>query len=153
MEGILIVGPTETEMARQVGFQPMGLRMSCAFRLTGRKQHAQPQPPKSTSLSAPNEEELAQATCLADEGNIEASLILCHRYLELHGPAPDLLFLMGTLALAERRLEEAEEYFRRTIYLAPDQYEGLINLALLAERRGDKKSAELFWKRARKHAG
>ena len=50
MEGIFIVGPTETEMARQVGFEPMGFRMSCAFRLTGRKQHAQPQPPKSTSL-------------------------------------------------------------------------------------------------------
>ncbi len=154
-DGILVVGPLETEIARHAGFELIGMRLSCALRRKqiepslAKKPIPMIQKPQDTSI--PFETDFSRALRLADEGEIEASLSLCQNHLEANGPAPDVLYLMGTLSLASRQLEQAEEYFSRTIYLSPQHYEGLIHLALLAERRGDKKSASLFWTRAKKH--
>ena len=154
-DGILVVGPMETEIARHAGFELIGMRLSCALRRKDIEPSLAKKPipiiQKPQDISIPFETDFSRALRLADEGEIEASLSLCQHHLEANGPAPDVLYLMGTLSLASRQLEQAEEYFSRTIYLSPQHYEGLIHLALLAERRGDKKSAALFWTRAKKH--
>lgn len=156
-EGVLVVGPTENEIARQAGFDPIGTRLSCAFKIMRAEPSVQAKQPAKLFAQPPEakvspETDFAKAMRLANEGLIEESLALCQRHLDASGPTPEVFFLMGTLELASRHLEQAEEYFSRTIYLEPGHYEGLINLALLAERRGDAKAANLYWMRAKKHA-
>lgn len=91
-----------------------------------------------------------EAQVLANRGDVDEALLTCHRYLSLYGPTAKIYFLMGMLNVAERRDNEAASYFQKAVYLEPTHYDGLVNLALLATRRGEPEAAERFWKRARK---
>jgi Flp pilus assembly protein TadD len=49
--------------------------------------------------------------------------------------------------------EEALKFFRKAVYLDPDNVESLIQLSLLAERAGNIDIAENFKRRARRLQG
>lgn len=93
-----------------------------------------------------------EAQALANRGEVDAAMLACHRYLSLYEGTANIYFLMGMLEVAARRDPEAMRYFQMAIYLEPMHYDSLVNLALLAARRGDDKEAQRFWKRARKLA-
>ncbi len=177
-DGLLVMGPTESEVARLAGFVPVGPRN--AFTFSKRPKVAAPvadhswreaaamktihqaiemaqqkvpqELPISTTDTADRRSEwLNNAMRLADEGRITEAIALCKDYVERFEANADIYFLLGTLYMASRADDEATIYFQKAVYLTPSHYHGLVNLALLAQRRGDKAQAELFWKRARKH--
>jgi chemotaxis protein methyltransferase WspC len=100
-------------------------------------------PPRSPGL-------LEEARRLADEGRVEEARRLCEAALRARTPQAETYYLLGLLYGAETRDDEAEDCFRKAVYLAPDHHPALRHLALAAERRGDPQAAEVFRQRARK---
>ena len=47
----------------------------------------------------------------------------------------------------------ARDYYRKALYLDPDHYESLLQLALLSEREGDTNTARNLRRRAQKRMG
>jgi chemotaxis protein methyltransferase WspC len=92
---------------------------------------------------------LINARRLADAGVFHEAEALCGQYLKSRAPHPDAFFLLGQLAAARGRPAEAENHFRKTLYLNSRHPEALWQLALLAERRGDRVAAARFRERAK----
>ncbi|KPK96118.1 hypothetical protein AMJ80_01765 [bacterium SM23_31] len=84
----------------------------------------------------------------ADQGNIEKAASLCELYLTEHGPSARAFYLMGLIRETMGDVERAEEYYKKTIYLQPDCYDALIQLALLLENRKDMDKAMILRERA-----
>lgn len=93
-----------------------------------------------------------EAQALANIGEVDDARLVCHRYISLYGANARVFFLLGMLEVASRRDEEAAQHFKKAVYLEPRHYEALVNLALIADRRGALDEAERFWRRARKLA-
>ncbi len=93
---------------------------------------------------------LAKARALADAGLLEEAKALCQKRLKEHDTDEEAYFLLGLIAHAENMEKEAENYFHKTIYLSPNHREALVYLGLLADKKGDAKTAELYKRRARK---
>jgi chemotaxis protein methyltransferase WspC len=89
----------------------------------------------SPHRSEPQAEVLAQARSLADAAGYEKALTLLTDASELV-LVPESHCLMGTLASALGRPQEAIAHFRHAIYLDPHHEESLAQLALLLERNG-----------------
>lgn len=86
---------------------------------------------------------IADAQHHADRGQFEEAKKLCENYLNNHenNTAP-IYFLLGVICEAEGNKSEAEKYFRKVIYLEPDNRDGLLHLSLLAEMQGDTERAK-----------
>jgi chemotaxis protein methyltransferase WspC len=165
--GALFFGPAESEVARLAGFVPIGPRNACAFQ---RRPLGKATPkvlkPKMVQSSAaiveepsiklehhniaPQKELLKQAIEYANEGHLKRAYELCQQYLKNYEPNTEIYFLLGAIHVASKEDEKADHYFQKAVYLSPDHYDALVNLALISERRGDNEQAQLFWKRARK---
>jgi chemotaxis protein methyltransferase WspC len=92
---------------------------------------------------------LAHARRLADAGVLDEAQALCGEFLKNRAPHPDAFFLLGQLAAARGRAAEAENHYRKTLYLNARHPEALWQLALLAERRGDRATAARLRERAK----
>lgn len=164
--GLLFVGPTEIEMARARGFIPILAPNACAFKspespLITLEPLLRPVKYRKAVIQVPpiseemvREQMLEEAQSLANNGEVDAALMTCHRYISLYGGGPEVFFLMGILEVSARCDERAERYFKKALYLDPNHYEALVNLALIAERSGEREEAQRLWKRARRiHGG
>lgn len=88
---------------------------------------------------------------LADAGHLEAAINHCNKYLECVSSTNGQAYtLLGTLYQAQTKYVQAEQYFRKALYLNPNDYEALIHLALLKEHRGDVIGASILQKRIQK---
>jgi chemotaxis protein methyltransferase WspC len=107
---------------------------------------------KETQLSIPeNSLSLELARQLADGGQIEAAIKHCHEYLEcVSSTNAQAYTLLGTLYQAKTNYVQAEEFFRKALYLNPNNYEALMHLALLKEHRGDFLGASILRQRIQK---
>ena len=103
------------------------------------------QPNKNTSF------EIAKQ--LADAGQIEAAINHCKQYLESNLGNVELYTLLGTLYQTKAENNQAEQYFRKALYLNPNYYEALIHLALLKEHRGDIVGANILLQRIQRLEG
>jgi chemotaxis protein methyltransferase WspC len=95
----------------------------------------------------PTDEEvavLAEAGGLANAGRHAEALTLCDDARERLGPSPELFFMIGMLHQSAGDLDRAEGSFHKTLYLDATHDEALLALALLAERRGDHRMAEIY---------
>jgi chemotaxis protein methyltransferase WspC len=90
---------------------------------------------------------LETARTLADRGQLDEAATLCEKYLSQNRVSAEAHLLLGEVCQAMGKDEQAEECFNKTIYLEPNNYEALIHLALLKERRGDFSSAEVIRQR------
>ena len=72
----------------------------------------------------------------------------CETSLGRFGPSARAFFLLGMIRQAGGRVDEAEGYFRKTIYLDPRHDEALFALSLIAQRRGDHQAAAGYRRRA-----
>ncbi|XWK90582.1 MAG: CheR family methyltransferase [Phormidium sp.] len=90
---------------------------------------------------------------LADAGEIEAAINHCKQYLESNLGNVELYTLLGTLYQTKAENNQAEQYFRKALYVNPNYYEALIQLALLKEHRGDLVGANILWQRIQKLEG
>ena len=100
---------------------------------------------------------IEEAARLADQGRFAEAEAICQAHMRNHGATAEVLYLMGLLRDAAGRLDEAAQYYRKTLYLDRDHREALSHLALLLRKQGDLPGAQLLLARAsraeRKGAG
>jgi chemotaxis protein methyltransferase WspC len=114
--------------------------------------HAQVQSPQAlVSSSEPlSHLDLQQAKQLADGGDLSSAIDCCKTYLESHLTDVEAYALLGTLYQATANLEQSEHYLQKALYLQPNHYEALMQLALLKESQGELTSARLLRQRIQK---
>lgn len=170
--GLLFVGPAELPLVSENGFTPIGLPMSFACRPSGAAGAAvrervatragrQPSPPVSpatlpvvveTQTGGPRvkpDDELAEARALADAGQLEQAAALCQAQVKSQGPSAAAYYLLGLVCDAAGD-PSAMDYYRKALYLEPNHYEALLQMALLLERHGDRSGAKTFKRRAQR---
>ena len=91
---------------------------------------------------------LAEARLLADRGQLREAGDKCHAHLATVPEAAEAYFMLGIINELAGKMDLADDYWRRCIYLQPDHYEALCHLALLAERNGNHTAAATLKARA-----
>lgn len=105
--------------------------------------------PGKAAAGAPSPAELlAQARKLADRGENKDAAAACHAVLARAPETAEAYFILGMLSEHAGQAAQAEEHWRRCIYLRPDHYEALCHLALLAEQSGNSSGAATLKARA-----
>lgn len=172
-DGLLFVGPSETTLFLQGGFEPLRVPQAFAFRRlhdgealrpSERKIASEPTRPLRGLPRAPAQQvnapvvaaaqasaralRLEDAQRLADQGQLGDAELVCREHLRLHGPSAHAFHLLALLSEAAGNVEAAIEQHRKTLYLEPDHHEALLHLALLLQKRGDIAGAERLRRRA-----
>jgi chemotaxis protein methyltransferase WspC len=102
------------------------------------------EPPPTPVLS------LADARLLADSGKLEAALEAGQAVLAADGPSAAVMELIGSVQLALGHTEEATDFFRKAVYLEPNNEPALLQLALISEKLGTLDQARRYRRRARR---
>jgi chemotaxis protein methyltransferase WspC len=91
--------------------------------------------------------DLTEARRLADAGKLKEAASLCQAHLRMDASSAPAWFLLGLIsdALSDPL---ALECYRKALYLNPNHYETLLQMALLAEKCGDLTRARTFRQRA-----
>jgi tetratricopeptide (TPR) repeat protein len=76
------------------------------------------------------------------KGDLEEAMGILHGILESGGESADLLYFLGEVNFGLKRLEEAEEFYRRSLQKNPDFLRAREKLAYILVKRGDYDSAE-----------
>jgi chemotaxis protein methyltransferase WspC len=99
-----------------------------------------------TSHQQPNSY-LEQARKLADLGQLSEAANICETYLKENGTSVEAYILLGEVYQGKGMEKNAEQCFQKAIYLAPNNYDALLHLILLAEHRGDTAKAAVLRQR------
>ena len=91
--------------------------------------------------------DLAQARRLADAGQLDEAAALCEAHLKQSRASAPGWYLLGLVHEA-RGNPAAVDCYRKALYLQPNHYESLLQLASLAERSGDTTRARTYKRRA-----
>jgi chemotaxis protein methyltransferase WspC len=104
-------------------------------------------PPKATDVpeKVPG---LEQAERLANRGEFDAAAAVCQRLLAAGAQDANVYALLGVMGEAAGNAASAEEFFRKALYLDPYNYESLMHMSLILERRGDVEGSRLYRGRA-----
>jgi chemotaxis protein methyltransferase WspC len=160
-DGLLFAGHSEVAVLMEAGFQKVQHPRSFACRqgsaapaVAAPAAARRPAPrvpkrpgPKGTPkppMPAEAEPALDEARRLADRGRLAEAAAVCKRL----PPAADVFCLLGLISQALDHLAEAEEYFRRALYLDPAHREALVHMSLLCASRGDTERSAVFRDRA-----
>lgn len=108
----------------------------------------QVQPAAAQAL--PASDTLERALQLADQGHLAEAADLCEINIREEGPCAQAFYLLGLVREAAGESDQAEEFWRKAIYLEPDHIETLTHLSVLCQRRGDSEAAARLRKRARR---
>lgn len=84
---------------------------------------------------------------LADEGNLTEAISQCQNYLQIDSINAEVYVLLGQVYQAQRLELQAEECFKKAIYLDPKNSQALIHLSLLKEQGGDISKANILRQR------
>ena len=134
--------------ARALRSVPPALRPSPA-RATPAPLAPVPRPrPTPVPAAATQADLLAEARLLADRGLLREAGEKCHAHLARVPEAAEAYFMLGIINELAGKMDLADDYWRRCIYLQPDHYEALCHLALLAERNGNQTAAATLKARA-----
>lgn len=177
-DGLLFVGSAETGLLTQHGFSSVKLPMAFAFRKSepvafhplpkvkqpkvwlpakARQSEAFRKPDLATPKKAVPETakhenklvpDLAFAEQLADQGRLEEAAEICEVSLREQGPSARAFHLLGLIRDCVGDQYQANEFYRKALYLEPDHYDSLIHLALLADKNGDNAAAKALKNRA-----
>ncbi|MGK5023011.1 CheR family methyltransferase [Janthinobacterium lividum] len=104
--------------------------------------------PSTAPAAATPADLLAEARLLADRGQLREAGEKCHAHLARAPEAAEAYFMLGIISELAGKMDLADDYWRRCIYLQPDHYEALCHLALLAERNGNHTAATTLKARA-----
>jgi chemotaxis protein methyltransferase WspC len=94
-------------------------------------------PAATTAATAPQVDLLAAARRLADLGQLKEAERHCRDHLAQQPESAEAYFILGLVNELTNKHVQAEDYWKRCIYLQPDHYEALCHLALLADTNGD----------------
>ena len=173
--GTLFVGPAEVPLALENNFSPVNLPMAFACRrgpaagTPAKRVTSGARPPKArpsaivvptpaatpavkakpAAAPKPAVDHLATARELADGGKLEEATRVCHAHLDQHGASVQAYYLLGVIHDAQGS-PVAQEFYRKALYLDPNHYESLLQMALLAEKNGDVGTARNLRRRAQR---
>ncbi len=102
-----------------------------------------PQPEEKVDL-------FLKARALADQGALPKALELCEVFLGDNPVHAEAHFLMGLIYEALHNEAKAEAFFNKAVYLNPDHFEALNQLAFIESNRGNQGGAERLRQRARR---
>ncbi|MDB6036420.1 MAG: chemotaxis protein CheR [Verrucomicrobiales bacterium] len=170
--GTLFVGPAEPGLLVRHGYASAGFPQAFAFvkapipdRVVVKPKKPAVKPPVSLLAARPRPPvilpkpvaaqkpanavaNLDAASRLADEGDLIQAVKMCETVLREQGASAGAYYLLGLVKDGGGKSREANEYYRKTIYLEPNHYEALMHLALLTEKAGDPRGAKVFKERA-----
>jgi chemotaxis protein methyltransferase WspC len=156
--GILLVGAAEQSLAMEHGFLSAELRnaFACRKRSPARRESGAdnsegnadsgllPRQVAGTATAS-----LERARRLADTGELQKARIACEAHLRSDSTSVQGWYLLGLLREAATDAT-AIECYRRALYLDPNHYESLLQMALRSEQDGDLPRARLFRNRAQR---
>ena len=90
---------------------------------------------------------LAKARQLADAGYFGEAWQACHAHINAHGASAQAFCLLGLLKEARREAGAAEMY-RKALYLDPQHYPALLQMAVLSRKNGQPGHAQAYTLRA-----
>lgn len=90
---------------------------------------------------------LEAARALADAGKLAEAASLCDAHLKSAGPDAQAYYLLGLVSDAAGD-PAALDHYRKALYLEPNHYETLLQMALLLEKNGDTTGARAYKRRA-----
>ncbi|TYQ02630.1 UNVERIFIED_ORG: chemotaxis protein methyltransferase WspC [Zoogloea ramigera] len=99
-------------------------------------------------VPAPGRDLLADARRLADLGQLKEAERDCRDHLAQQPESAEAYFILGLINELTNKHVQAQDYWKRCIYLQPDHYEALCHLALLADTNGDATTAAALKARA-----
>ncbi len=176
--GILFVGPAEQPLALDCGFVSVNMPMAFACRKAEAPApfvaHARPAhaakwesfapptqaesdfarfaPPQGIPPIAgfsPHTPDLEQARRLADSGRLSEAAAICEAHLRYDRCSALAYYLLGLVRDAGGDAT-AVDCYRKALYLEPNHYETLIQMALLAQRSGNITAARNYRRRAQR---
>lgn len=169
-QGMVFVGPSETSLLLSHGFEAIKAPLAFAFRrrdtaLVAKKPAARgvalarmqpPAPPRPAApvrvepRAAEQSSALDQAVALADAGRFAEAASSCAELVKQFGPTGRSFRLIAMIRAEAGDLDAAAANYRSALYLDPSDYEALIHLGLLLEKRGDAAGAKKLLRRAQR---
>jgi chemotaxis protein methyltransferase WspC len=169
-KGIVFVGPSETSLLLSHGFDAIKAPMAFAFQRRGTASAAQtpaarvvalarvrppaplrsPAPVSVESEATEQCSEFDEAEALANAGRFSEAEASCAARVKQFGPTARAFRLMAMIRAEAGDLDAAAANYRSALYLDPNDYEVLIHLGLLLEKRGDAIAANVMFQRARR---
>jgi chemotaxis protein methyltransferase WspC len=159
-DGLLFTGPSELPLLLTRGYSRLNRERAFACRRAPapaprsvpplrikRVAPAPPPPPPKVADPRPLAT-LADARLLADTGDGAAAVKLCERLLAASPGSAEVYCLLGVIHQSAGNDMLAEQHFQRALYLDPDQYEALVHMSMLAEKRRDADAGRRFRQRA-----
>ncbi|AOE87172.1 CheR family methyltransferase [Pseudomonas sp. TCU-HL1] len=107
-----------------------------------------PEAPKAPAAKESRDAALAEIAGLANSGRSNEARVACEAFLAAHGPSADAFYWLGLLSDVAGKADEAQDYYRKALYLVPLHAEALAHLAALLAARGDRAGAERLQQRA-----
>jgi chemotaxis protein methyltransferase WspC len=108
-------------------------------------------PPRRSAQASPppagRASDLEQARQLADAGQLKEAAAVCEVHLKQNRASAPGWYLLGLVREAAGD-SSASDCYRKALYLEPNHYESLLQLALLAEKAGDPTRARTYKRRA-----
>ena len=177
-DGALFIGPAEASLFTQMGMQALNIPLAFVFRRGSgvAKAAVAPPPPAPSRMPPPkplparppaparplvtasppvaasekrgDDQALEDIANLANSGRSQEARAACERYLAAHGPNAQAYYWLGLLSDVAGRSQEAQDYYRKTLYLAPRHAEALAHLSALLAARGDLAGARRLQQRA-----
>ena len=141
--------PTPTATLRPLpAAAPTAQRMPRPVPAPRRAPRPTPPAPPTAPTAAPPDDELRIVAGLADQGRLSEARQRCEQLLRAQGPSADLFYWLGLLSDAGGQAREAQNYYRKALYLQPQHREALSHLATLLAARGDLAGARRLQERA-----
>jgi chemotaxis protein methyltransferase WspC len=100
--------------------------------------------------SGKQDSDFKQALQLADDGRLNEARVLLEKYLAAHPADAEGWYSLGMVLESQEISTKAEECFNKALYLDASHSEAILQLSLLAERRGDHESARRLKGRSRR---
>jgi chemotaxis protein methyltransferase WspC len=176
--GIIFLSPVEQPLAIQHGFAmaPVPRASACCKPGHGPRPQRPPGPPKRSDptpnkplldgelrpqpLTGPKElppplaapspsSDLEAARRLADAGRLNQAAQICETHLRQNPASAQAHYLLGLLREATGQPDAIDSY-RKALYLEPNHYESLLQMALLLQKNGDVERARAFKTRAQR---
>ena len=169
--GIVFVGPSETSLLLSHGFDAIKASMAFAFQKKGTTPptakkpaarvvtlpRARPPAPRQPAPAMRVESEAAEqssaldaAVAHADAGRFVEAEAMCATHVKRFGPAARAFRLTAMIRAEAGDSDAAAANYRSALYLDPNDYEALIHLGLLLEKRGDAAGAQVLFRRAQR---
>lgn len=108
-----------------------------------------PAPPKPAAV-APDDLDLARQ--FANAGNLAEATRVCEAHLRKRADCAEAYYLLGVIRDSAGDAT-AVDCYRRALYLEPNHYESLLQMAMLSQRNGDLSRARTFKNRAQRVKG